>query len=393
MLTAEPTLSWIEIRDILRDTAVVIDPANADPAGQWVGGFSQWYGFGRLDVDAAVQAADTFDLGAVNLLVRDNLGDMGATVPTGGTFWNSPDIWVRASDPSGDPDPAYGVDPVGDSAVHGADNWVRVRVKNVGTGPSSTFFVRGYLTHFAGTQFRYPADYIPSINSGDPIPSPLVQATYLLGEQEASGLAGGGVQIFNFNWPSALVPDEFVGGTRWHPCLLAEISPHTGPPPTGNLVFDYTNLAQRNITIAYSDDDTKAREATIVMGHEQDDARINRLVIHRGRLPKRTRVWVRFPDRKVEAAVLRSLRRQTGPGKPNGRGVTVDEMDGKRIFVIGPGVWHAIEVPMVSGPLTPVVLGASLPEGTPLGRYEIPIVEESREGRRLGACALQLVLR
>src|SRR6185369_3015670 len=92
MFSVEPSLTWIQVRDILRSTAVMIDPANADPVGQWVGGFSQWYGFGRLDVDNAVQGAEGFDPGVVNLLVRDNLADDGTMVPTAGTFWRSPDL-------------------------------------------------------------------------------------------------------------------------------------------------------------------------------------------------------------------------------------------------------------------------------------------------------------
>ena len=57
MLSIRPDLRWYEVRDILRDTAVQIDLSNTDPVGQWVSGFSQWYGYGRLDVAAAVVAA------------------------------------------------------------------------------------------------------------------------------------------------------------------------------------------------------------------------------------------------------------------------------------------------------------------------------------------------
>ncbi|RPJ02038.1 MAG: hypothetical protein EHM39_02435, partial [Chloroflexi bacterium] len=289
MLSVEPDLTWINLRDILRDTAVVIDGANADPVGPWVGGFSQWYGFGRLDVDAAVQGADAFDPGTVSLVLRDNLADTGAFVPTGGTFWHSPDLWVRNDDPATDPigDPAYGVNPPNQPAIAGADNWIRVRVRNVGSGASGSFFVRVYLTHFAGSQFVYPADYIPSINTGDPLPSPLVQATYIIGEQMIASLAAGTDVILNFLWPEAMVPPETVGGTSWHPCLLAEASPHTGPTPSGNLVIDNTNLAQRNVTVDYSDDDGEPHEMTGVIGNEEDDSRVRRIVVYRGGLPKK----------------------------------------------------------------------------------------------------------
>ena len=54
MLSRDPGLTRIEVRDILRATAVQIDAANTDPVGQWVGGFSQFYGFGRVNAADAV---------------------------------------------------------------------------------------------------------------------------------------------------------------------------------------------------------------------------------------------------------------------------------------------------------------------------------------------------
>ena len=58
MLSRDPTLTRTEVRDILRATAVQIDTANTDPVGQWVGGFSQWYGFGRINAADAVCGRD-----------------------------------------------------------------------------------------------------------------------------------------------------------------------------------------------------------------------------------------------------------------------------------------------------------------------------------------------
>jgi hypothetical protein len=58
MLSVDPSMTWEDLRDTLRDTAVQIDAANADPVGQWVGGFSQWYGFGRVNAASAVCGAE-----------------------------------------------------------------------------------------------------------------------------------------------------------------------------------------------------------------------------------------------------------------------------------------------------------------------------------------------
>ncbi|WP_305068974.1 S8 family serine peptidase [Marilutibacter chinensis] len=409
MLSVEPDLTWVDLRDLLRNTAVVIDGANTDPVGQWSGGFSWWYGFGRLDVNAAVQGADAFDPGTVNLVVRDNLADDGSLVPTGGTFWRSPDLWVRQDNPATDPigDPAYGANPPNQPAAAGADNWVRVRVRNAGSAPSANAFVRVYLTHFAGTEFVYPADYIPTINSGDPIPSPLVQGTYILGEQMIASLGAGADTILDFPWPAALVPPEFVGGTRWHPCLLAEISPHTGPTPSGNLVIDNTNLAQRNVSVDYSDDDGAEHEMTGVIGAESNDDRVRRIVVPRGNLSKKARIWVRFLDPKVERAVTRMLADSRNPSAPpqDGHGsccctpadqrptasdVRVETVNGRKRFVLNSGSALSLDVPMVGGSLTPVVLGAQLPKGSLSSPRELPLIEYDTGGRVLGAFSLEL---
>jgi len=57
MLSVEPTLTAKQVRDILRETAVRIDPNCTDPTGKWEKGFSQWYGYGRIDAAAAVERA------------------------------------------------------------------------------------------------------------------------------------------------------------------------------------------------------------------------------------------------------------------------------------------------------------------------------------------------
>lgn len=70
LLSAKPELTFTQARQILRETAVKIDPNNADPVGQWldedgnpslVSGkprvFSQWFGHGRINAEGAVRKA------------------------------------------------------------------------------------------------------------------------------------------------------------------------------------------------------------------------------------------------------------------------------------------------------------------------------------------------
>lgn len=58
MLALNPSLDAEGVRDLLHTTAVKIDSANTDPDGSYdLYGHSLWYGYGRLDAQAAVQAA------------------------------------------------------------------------------------------------------------------------------------------------------------------------------------------------------------------------------------------------------------------------------------------------------------------------------------------------
>jgi len=64
ILSANPFLSWDEVRAILRRTSVRIDAGNANASGQYVDNdgdgiaeFSQWYGYGKVDVAQAVSEA------------------------------------------------------------------------------------------------------------------------------------------------------------------------------------------------------------------------------------------------------------------------------------------------------------------------------------------------
>ena len=168
-----------------------------------------------------------------DVYLRDNAADTG-TVPSGGAFWNSPDIWVRNSDDGGT---------THQNTIRGRDNFVYVRVNNRGLAEARNLNVRVYLTNFAGTQFVYPNDWIPrNPSGGGSITTP---GTYLIGETAIPTLASGSSQVVRVRWQASLIPPE----TNWHPCLLVEVSPNDGPPHSGKRVWEQNNLAQKNITI------------------------------------------------------------------------------------------------------------------------------------------------
>jgi hypothetical protein len=305
ILSVRPDLTWVQVREILRTTATHIDIGQANATGQWVDNdgdgvneFSQWYGYGRLDVNAAVIAAR--DLGAVpDVVVRDNLNDNG-TVPSGGWHANSPDIWVRRTD---DPIPvlAYGANPPHENPLRGQNNYVYMRVKNFGGIATNEVYLRMLITHYPGFEFRYPQEWIPSTRPGDPVPVPLVPGTYLIGEERIDNLAQNDDIIVKMTWNSNLIPPEnvMVGGVnvKWHPCLLAEVSPHDGPAPTGT-TFDVkrdNNLAQKNITIE-DPGDTADDFAVGVIAGTIDAVGVDSIIIDRSLLPADYKVLIRIAD-------------------------------------------------------------------------------------------------
>ena len=67
MLAVNPELEAREIRELLRTTAAKIDGGNKDPIGQYDNGYSGWYGYGRINARAAVQAAQAARAGAAHV--------------------------------------------------------------------------------------------------------------------------------------------------------------------------------------------------------------------------------------------------------------------------------------------------------------------------------------
>ncbi|WP_208354494.1 S8 family serine peptidase [Pseudaestuariivita rosea] len=258
VLSINPDLNWVQVREILRNTAVKIDAANTDPVGAWTTDpmtgnpiFSQWYGYGRIDANSAVIAARDFGT-PYDAVIRDNLADTGA-VPSTGWHANSPDIWTRRTD---DPIPsiAYTVAGPHENPIRGQDNYVFLRVKNTGSQPTHEVYLRALICHFPGFEFRYPDEWQPSVMPSTGVPSPLVPGTYLIGEELVDAIAPGSDVIIKMTWDQTLVPPETVtvGGinVNWHPCLLAEASPHDSGPSAGSHdVKRYNDLAHKNISI------------------------------------------------------------------------------------------------------------------------------------------------
>jgi hypothetical protein len=164
-----------------------------------------------------VFGGDTAAQGVANLHLRDAPDDLGAE-PYAGTFWLSPDVWVRQAEDGGTTpqDPEYG-----------QDNWLYARVRNRGTAMVRSFVVGFKLQVWAGTEFVYPGDWFP-----------------LTGVAVDFDLAPGESRIVHTRWPAADIPAE---GT--HSCLLALAWCLDDRPVAGRHVWEEDTLAQRNLTI------------------------------------------------------------------------------------------------------------------------------------------------
>lgn len=156
---------------------------------------------------------------APDLWLRDDPGHTGDDF-WGGTFWNSPDLWIRTQDDGGT---------AHQSPEYGQDNWFHARVRNRSTtGAAQHFVVTFHSRGFAGTQFSFPNDFLPCIAA-----------------RAEFDLAPGASSIVRARWPSALVP---AAGT--HTCLLASVIARGDHPVAGRCVWEHNNLAQKNLTVA-----------------------------------------------------------------------------------------------------------------------------------------------
>jgi subtilisin family serine protease len=294
MLSANPELNWVRVRNILRMTATHIDAANIDPIGQWVdtdgdgvADYSRWYGYGRVNAEAAVQEAiNLIGVGAladIDTWILENSTDVG-DVPCPPPY--SPDVWVRNLDPAVD-DPAHITEH--QEPIRGQDNWIHLNVRNRGTLDSQDVYVRIFITRWAGTQYVYPDDFIPTNPPGTSPTPPLAPGTYLIDEIHISSIPAGSTVNVHTVWPANLIPPASVtiNGITYSwadACLLVDVSPHDGPTPTGNNTWDNNNLCQKNVfPVDPGDSDNLA--IAFVVGHYTKAADLLNLRIVRRKLP------------------------------------------------------------------------------------------------------------
>ncbi|MCA9539769.1 MAG: S8 family serine peptidase, partial [Myxococcales bacterium] len=234
VLSAAPHLSWIEVRNLMRETAVVPPAITVLPDAKW--------GYGRIDAAAAVGAALAYGEPR-DLFVRNAIADDG-TAPS--PIADSPDIWVTRT-PGGPPSRA-GIE-------HGDPARVFVRVHNRGPEPAFEAYVRVYVAARRPGPFNWPEDWrYAGLNGiGNLDAQRWQRGTYFIGEASlATGaVPGAGAAVVSVDWPPALQPPPAaLDGADFDPVLLVEVLPFDGQLTDGTTVEDNAHLAQRAVPIA-----------------------------------------------------------------------------------------------------------------------------------------------
>ena len=200
-----------------------------------------------------------------------------------------------------------------------------------------------------------------------------------------------------------------------HPCLLAEITPHDGPTPTGNHVWDDNNLGQKNVTIVDVDSDSGGTFLMgNVLGNELNPAEIVVMEINRGRLPREIDLFVDLLDPSLRKR-FRLLAQRAAPAAEAVRPVpqtlareaggvadiTFARPGAQRFFELGSvegrdaillAGERKVQVPVPVGPRRQalVALGARVRRGAPPGEYEIVMIQRQPDGRISGAATVKL---
>lgn len=153
-----------------------------------------------------------------DLWLRDEVGDPGAN-DWAGRFWDSPDLWIRNRDDDGLEH---------QNLEYGQDNWIHARVRNrSANGRARHLAVSFNVKQYAGSQFVYPADFLPAVTAA---------VDFELGPGET--------RILKARLPRSAVPPP---GS--HPCLLAAIHSRFDQPQAGRHVWQQNNLAQKNLSV------------------------------------------------------------------------------------------------------------------------------------------------
>jgi hypothetical protein len=262
-----PTLTNIAIRDIIERTCDKVNAGTypyAYTSGRSNGTWHQQVGYGRINAGAALHYAD--------VMIADHELD-GGEVPSStlvGSSWSPLPFWLyqpyvtTTDQPSAMPS-------ADEPAAPNHDNYVHALVKNRGPATANDVNVAWYAVDYPATELHWPADF-SSANLIAVLPAPI-----------ASIAPGASVPVQAL-WPRARV--NVVAGFG-HPCLLvqATCAQDTGGQ-VGDVVYDYNNIAQHNISFAVAGELIREFVLPFAVGHRESAARAATLLLDASAVPR-----------------------------------------------------------------------------------------------------------
>jgi len=166
---------------------------------------------------------------------------------------------------------------------------------------------------------------------------------------------------------------------QWHPCLLAEITPHDGPAATGSHVWDYNNLAQKNISIVDAIPGSDFGMA-MMMGSGSNDGDSLLLEVLRGKLSRDVELYLDLFELPLPPVVIGSSEWKLG------------ERNGRRVVFLAPMPQVCVPIPVRAGRIAPVVVGGRVGIKAQVGVYEIRMLQRQPGGELSGAAVLSLTI-
>jgi hypothetical protein len=242
VLSAKPLLSWLEVRDILFNTADKIDSANYP----YVSGRNDFYGHGRVNANNAVLFAKNYAYDSRDLMIRDNPSDTGAT-PT--TQVDSPDIWVRNLPDTTYTPPGYLAPGPHQSPNKTASKTIYIRVINVGTS----------LPSIAGAEVKCFISYTNQPNPAFVFPNKWVENLIDSNGENTVFIGSAKLPVI----PNSVNSNEFIVTINWpdettlslpnpnnlQAYILAHVTPFDRGV-TANDVFQNNNLTYKKLVFA-----------------------------------------------------------------------------------------------------------------------------------------------
>ena len=313
----------------------------------------------------------------VDIWIRDAAGDPGDDQYAESNFWNSPDLWIRNQPDGGT---------THQSPEVGQDNWFYTRLRNRGVGIARIPWLGYRVQEWVGTQFVYPDDYMPYINTSEFTP-------FAFG----LNIDPGESRIVSGKWPAEEVPPA---GT--HACWLAAAHISGDMPASGAHIWEHNNLAQKNLTIVDLVPDDSDGISVVLGNRAIKKARYYRLELYHARKARPMEVSLHGQTRnalaKLVAAGREFGREPAAPdavssdvGRRLAQAKLVDDKEVGSSIVFDPERASGIGIALRAGQIVRTILRFTIPrEAKPDEQIDFNLVQRGDDGQIVGGITVRV---